>query len=154
MDYCIDTYLLDENIINKSIEILQKNNCKYYLDDGYNETTNKKDCIKVVGVFDNITQGEKIVNELQKEKINCYLSTEHINIIDNSINKLNSLKRLFNIEKLDYNALYVVGNDVNDYEMLKYFKGAIMKNHNYKLDDLNKDEYETLYNYIEELSKN
>ncbi len=154
MDYCIDSYYLKEEKINKCIDILNSNNCKYYLDDGYNETTNKNDCIKVVGIFENLEQGNKIISKLKDLDVYSYLSTEHINIIDNSVNKLNSLKRLFNLEKLDIKKLHVIGNEINDLEMLKYFDGAIMKKHSKILDDLNKKEFNFLYEYIEELSKN
>ena len=124
MDYCIDTYLISEEKINKCIKILEENNCKYYLDDGYNETFNKNDCIKVVGVFSDKKQAEKIVLQLDKLDVYAYISTEHINIVDKSVNKLNSLKTLFNLEQLDLRDLYVIGNEVNDLEMLKYFDGA------------------------------
>ena len=70
------------------------------------------------------------------------------------MNKCNSLKELLNLEKLSENDLYVIGDEVNDIEMLQTFKGAIMKEHNPILDKLNKREYNTLYEYIEELSKN
>ncbi len=153
MDYCIDSYLLKEEKINKCINILEKNNCKYYLDDGYNETTNKNDCIKVVGIFNDKKQGEEIIKQLNDIGVYSYLSSEHINIIDNSVNKLNSLKRLCNLEQLDLNNLYVIGNEINDLEMLKYFDGGIMKKHSKELNHLNKKEYEYLYQYIEELSK-
>ncbi len=154
MDYCIDTYLISEEKINKCIKILEENNCKYYLDDGYNETFNKNDCIKVVGVFSDKKQAEKIVLQLDKLDVYAYISTEHINIVDKSVNKLNSLKTLFNLEQLDLRDLYVIGNEVNDLEMLKYFDGAVMKNHSEKLDSLEKKEFEYLYQYIEELRKN
>lgn len=154
VDYCIDSYLLSEEKINKCIDVLEKNNCQYYLDDGYNETFNKNDCIKVVGIFNDKEQGKNIIAQLKNIGVYAYLSSEHVNIIDDSVNKLNSLKRLFNLEELDLRKLYVIGNEVNDLEMLKYFNGAVMKEHSRELDDLDKKEYEYLYQYIEELSKN
>ena len=92
--------------------------------------------------------------QLDKLDVYAYISTEHINIVDKSVNKLNSLKTLFNLEQLDLRDLYVIGNEVNDLEMLKYFDGAVMKNHSEKLDSLEKKEFEYLYQYIEELRKN
>lgn len=154
MDYCIDTYLLSEEKINSVIEVLNKFNCNYYLDDGYNETTNKNDCIKVVGIIDNLENAQKIVDELKNLDIYAYISTEHINIVDKTVNKLNSLKRLFILERLPFSKLYVIGDEINDYEMLKTFNGGMMKKHNAALDELNIKEYENLYNYIEELSNN
>lgn len=155
VDYCIQTNLLDSNKIPQIKEILEQNNCEYYLDDGYNQTTNIHDCIKVVGIIKEERQANKILTEIkQKLSVYIYLSTEHINITDIDVNKCNSLKALLNLEKLSENYLYVIGDEVNDIEMLQTFKGAIMKEHNPILDKLNKREYNTLYEYIEELSKN
>ena len=50
--------------------------------------------------------------------------------------------------------LYVIGDSVNDLEMLTSFQGAIMKNHSKELDHLGKKSYNTLYEYIEELERN
>lgn len=155
VDYCIKTNLLDSNKILQIKEILEQNNCEYYLDDGYNQTTNIHDCIKVVGIIKEKSQANTILTEIkQKLSVYIYLSTEHINITDIDVNKCNSLKELLNLEKLSENDLYVIGDEVNDIEMLQTFKGAIMKEHNPILDKLNKREYNTLYEYIEELSKN
>ena len=38
--------------------------------------------------------------------------------------------------------------------MLKAFNGGVIKKHHSKLNDLDKKEYETLSDYIEELMKN
>ena len=38
--------------------------------------------------------------------------------------------------------------------MLKTFKGAVIKNHHHILDELKKEEFDTLKDYIEELMKN
>ena len=58
------------------------------------------------------------------------------------------------MEKLDYNNLYVIGDNDNDYEMLKSFNGGVMKRHNPILNELGKKEYESLKDYIEELMNN
>ena len=54
-------------------------------------------------------------------------------------------------EQLQSSEIFVIGDDINDYEMLKEFPGAVMKNHHPKLDELQKNECEKLYEYIEEL---
>ena len=47
--------------------------------------------------------------------------------------------------------LNVIGDNDNDYQMLKSFNGGIIKKHNKILDELNKKEYETLADFIEEV---
>lgn len=155
MDYCIDTVLLKQNYIEKIVSILKEKNCEFYLDDGYNKTYNYNDCVKIVINCQNKTEKYSLVDIIKKQvDINIYASRNHVNIIDKSVNKENALKRLFNLENLDYNLLKVIGDNDNDYEMLKSFEGGIIKKHHQKLNSLNKKEYNNLSEYIEELMLN
>ena len=155
MDYCLDTVLLKRTEVEKIISIIEKNNWDYYLDDGYNKTNNYDDCVKIVIPCKDEELKKLIVNTIKKEiKVHIYASRRHINIIDKSVNKAKALKRLLNLEKLSEASLYVIGDNDNDYEMLKEFNGAIMKDHHPILNELNKQEYKTLQDYLEELMKN
>lgn len=155
MDYCIDTTMLERKDIEEIIPILESNHYDFYLDDGYNRTNNYDDCVKIVVNCINDDEKKKIV-ETVKSKVNVhiYASRFHVNIIHKSVNKEVALKKLFQLEKLDLNSLRVVGDNDNDYEMLKAFEGVVMKNHHPILDELNKKEYNALYEYLEELMKN
>lgn len=155
IDYPIDITHLTRNEIDSIKEILDSLNCDYYLDDGYNKTEYLDDCVKIVVNCTDEKEKEKIV-KIVKEKIDIhiYASRFHVNIINKSVNKMNALKKLFNIENLNYDDLYVIGDNDNDYEMLKEFNGGVIKNHHKILDSLGKNEYETLSDYIEELMKN
>lgn len=155
VDYCLDTILLEENEIKKIIEILDEIKCDYYLDDGYNKTEYHNDCVKIVVNCSDEKEKERIVN-LVKDKIDIhiYASRTHVNIIHKTVNKENAIKKLFNLEHLDYNKLYVIGDNDNDYEMIKAFNGVVVKHHHKKLDELNPKEYESLSEYIEELMNN
>jgi hypothetical protein len=44
---------------------------------------------------------------------------------------------------------YVIGDDINDYEMLDKFKAAIVERHNPLLDEMHIPIYKTLSDYIE-----
>ena len=152
VDYCLDTVLLEKDEVSKIISIIKENKWEYYLDDGYNHTDNYGDCVKIVICCDDKAKQKEIVEVVKnKAVVNVYASRYHVNIIHKSVNKKNALKKLFNIEGLDYNLLHVVGDNENDYEMLNAYKGAVMKNHHEKLDKLNKKEYNTLKDYIDEL---
>lgn len=155
MDYCIDTTLLEEETIKEIIPILENNHYDYYLDDGYNKTEYYKDCVKiVVDCVDEERKNDLVQLLKETGKVHIYASRYHVNIIHKSVNKENALKKLFNLEKLNYNLLHVIGDNENDYEMIKAFNGVIMKNHHKLLDDLGKTEYETLEDYIKELMQN
>jgi len=152
VDYAIDTTYLEKHIIEKIVPILEKNNWDYYLDDGYNKTTNLNDCVKVVINCTDENTKENIVKTIkQNVKIHIYASRYHVNIINQNVNKANALKKLFNIENLDYKFLSVIGDNDNDYEMLKEFTGAVIKKHHHKLDKLKKDEFLELNQYIDTL---
>ena len=152
VDYCLDTVLLEKDEIEIIKKLLDEEKCDYYLDDGYNKTEYLDDCVKIVVNCSDEEEKEKLVNIIKdKIDIHVYASRVHINIIDKSVNKENALKRLFNLEELDYNNLYVIGDNDNDYEMLKTFNGGVIRKHHKKLNSLNKKEYESLSDYIEEL---
>lgn len=151
-DFCFSTHYLPVFKIEKVLSIIRKYHFNYYLDDGYNKTNTISDCVKIAISIDNRKEAAKrFLDEISFLDVYAYLSTEHINIIDSSVNKKNSLYEVLEYENFDSSDLYVVGDDVNDLEMLTTFYGAIMKNHNEVLDTLNKKEYEYLYQYIDTL---
>ena len=94
----------------------------------------------------------KIIKE--KIDVHIYASRTHVNIINKDVNKKHALEKLITLENLNFNNVHVIGDNDNDYEMIKFFKGAVIKEHHKVLDELNKKEYKTLSDYIEELMKN
>lgn len=153
VDYCIHTKLMEPKEIVKIKNILDNIDCKYYLDDGYNTTENINDTVKVVVETRDEDEKDRIVNEVKKEvDIHVYKSRFHVNLIDKSVNKRDGLKILFNLEELDYNNLSCIGDNDNDYTMLKEFDSVVMKDHHKDLDELKLKEYKTIKEYIEELS--
>ena len=155
MDYCFSTEYLSREKIEKIIPVMEKYSFEYYLDDGYNETTNMDDCVKVVGIInDREEDAKKVVEELRDLGFYAYLSTYYINVVDSSVNKSVALEKVLVHADCYKDDLYVIVDSVNDLEMLTTFQGAIMKNHSVELDKLNKKSYDTLYEYIEELEKN
>ena len=155
VDYCIDSTFLDEEEIVQVKRVLEDLEVDYYLDDGYNETEYHPDCVKIVVRTSSPEEKKKILDAIyDKINVHIYASRNHVNIIHKTVNKEYALKRLFAKEEtLDITQLHVVGDDLNDYEMLKAFDGVVMKEHNPLLDELGKEEYETLSDYIEDLLK-
>ena len=155
VDYCLDTIQLEKYEVEQIVKVIEDNNWDYYLDDGYSKTQNYDDCVKVVVECDDKEKQKEIVDIIKNEiPIHVYASRSHINIINKIVNKANAIKRLFNIEKLDYSKLKVIGDNDNDYEMINEFNGVIVGKHHEKLDTLNCQVFETLSEYIEELMKN
>ena len=150
--YCLHTTLLREEEIRKVENILEDNHIEYYLDNGYGETRSHTDCVKIVVRCLDPVERDRIV-KLVKDKVNIhiYASTKHVNIIDKDVNKEMALKTLCCLEELDTDKIYTIGDSDNDYEMLKAFKGAVVKDHSRGLDDLEKDEYDTFSDYVDKL---
>lgn len=57
-----------------------------------------------------------------------YLSENWINILHNQSKKENSVEYLLKIT--DYDKVYVIGNEINDYEMLKKYNGYLINKEN------------------------
>ena len=154
MDYCIDTTYLDEEMIDEIKSILDEIKCDYYLDDGYNKTEYLKDVVKIVVNCKDQKEKDRIVKIIkEKVDIHIYASRTHVNIINKIVNKKYALNKLIELEDLKA-KIYVIGDNDNDYEMLESFNGGVIKKHHKVLDGLNKKEYNTLGDYIEELMKN
>lgn len=154
-DFCFYTQNLASSDVEKIVKIASEENFSYYLDDGYNITQNSNDCVKVVLTFADRQQALYILNKINESvDVYAYISREHINILHSSVNKQNGLRKVLEKENKPATDLYVIGDSVNDLEMLQTFQGAIMKNHTDELKCLDKMQYNYLYEYIEELGKN
>ena len=151
-DNVLKTEVLSEDKIHICQKILNEENIENYLEDGLKKITTTNDCIKIVGIFKEKESAFKIVDKIKKEaNVYAYISTEHINIIESHVNKCHGLEELLKKEKLSEENLFVIGDEINDYEMLSKFKGATMKEHSEVLDKLKLKEYDTLYECIAEL---
>ena len=149
-DYSIKDYLLPKEKIDQIEDIFKEYNEDFYLDDGYNITTNKNDCVKVTSLIKDRNNSKKIVERIKKDvDVYVYLSKSYINITDSSTSKSIALEYLIYYKDFYKEDLYVLGDDINDYEMLSNFKGGVMKHHSKALDELNKEEFDTLYDFIE-----
>ena len=84
----------------------------------------------------------------------AYASRAHINVNNVKNNKRDAIKNIANLVNIPIENIYVIGDSINDYEMLESYNSAVVKKHNTVLDKLNLKEYETVSDYIEELSKN
>ena len=154
VDQCLDTIYLEKDEIEKIVKILDEEEYDYYLDDGYNKTENIDDTVKIVINCKDREEALKIEKNIKsKIDIHIYASRVHVNIIHKTVNKKNALEKLFYLEDLDFNDLYVIGDNDNDYEMLKRFKGGVITNHHKILDELNKKEFDSLHEFIEYVEK-
>ena len=153
-DDCLDTTYLEPEMVSNIISLFKEKDYYFYLDDGYQKTDHIHYCVKVVVDCLDEDEKEKIVSFVKDRlDVHIYASRYHVNIINRCVNKKYALERLLKHEKIEENNLYVIGDNENDFEMLERFRGVVVKKHHSILDSLNKKEYDSLHDYIEELMK-
>ena len=150
LDYSIKDYLLPKEKIEKIEEILNKYDLDYYLDDGYNTTNNKDDCIKINVKITDRDLFKKLLKEVKDNvDVYAYLSRSFLNITDSSTSKAIALEYIMAYEDYNKDDLYVIGDDVNDIEMINKYNGYVMKEHSKELDNLSKKEFDTVSEFID-----
>lgn len=148
-DYCIERITLEKNAVESVVEFLKEQGYDSYLEDGYNITENTNDCIKIVAKYTDKENAIEVVKKINDNfDVYAYASRKHININNKLSNKKQALERLSELEELSIKDFYVIGDDINDYEMLESFNGAIIAKHNPSLDKIKLSEYDTLHEYI------
>ena len=153
LGFSINDNLIPSKVVKEVIEVLNKYDLDYKLDDGYNDTDNINDCIKIKSeLIDNIDY-DKVLDELKDLDVYAYLSTNHLNITSSKINKEKALEYLIKVENYDPNNIYVIGDEINDYEMLQKYHCGVIKKHNKVLDELKLKEYNNLKEYIDDIEK-
>lgn len=134
----LEKYLIDRNI-------------DYSFESAFNDNDTINNAVKITitlsGKEDSKMVLKNIINNT-KVKIYAYVSSKHINIIDDYVNKSRALKYL---EKEGYikDEITVIGDDVNDYEMLSNYNGVVMEKHDPTLDSLNKKCIKSVHDYID-----
>lgn len=146
---------LEQYDIDSTIEIIKKYNLKFIIDTGdkYITDLNQK-FSNVASIFlDRKTIND--VNEMLKivkENTNTYsyISPNWINIVNMNVNKKKTLEKLETILENKY-KICPIGDAINDVEMISFFDGGVMKNHEKELDNLPNKNYDTFADYIKEL---
>lgn len=146
---------LQQDDIDSTIEIIKKYNLKFIIDTGdkYITDLNQK-FSNVASIFlDRKTIND--VNEMLKivkknTNTYSYISPNWINIVNMNVNKKKTLEKLETILENKY-KICPIGDAINDVEMISFFDGGVMKNHEKELDNLPNKNYDTLADYIKEL---
>ena len=124
-------------------------------ENGFEITDRIEDCIKISTLYKNKKHAIKISKRLNKElEVYAYASSAHINVNNIVNHKKMGVERLISYANLPKNKIYLIGDDVNDYEMLEAYNGVTITKHNKELDQLGLKSYNTLHEYIEHLLNN
>lgn len=150
-----DLNLLYRNYINKNTvetvysRILELGYNDYFLDNIDEFSKEIIDNVNKISVRIQNDIPDKDIKYLLEglDDIYAYISTNWINILSVESKKSYGIDYLTNLNK--YNNIYVVGNDINDYDMLKKYNG-------YFIGNSNDTEFNTINNFLElkEIIKN
>lgn len=150
-DECIKSNILSHDKSNQIIKYLELKKLPYTFESAFNDNDSLENATKITVTVKNIEEALKVTEEIKLiEKVYAYVSSKHINIIDDYVNKSNALKYLLENKYIE-NNITVLGDDINDYEMLEKYDGRIMKKHHKILDSLEKQEIDNVSVYLKEL---
>ena len=155
------SYTIDDNISKDICDIISDNDYiiikSIY---GINIKTNKfiNNCIKFNFVFNNKDECYKlkeIIDNKYSKYLNTYLSERKdrisLEIISNKTNKGNGVKLISELNNIDKNNIYVIGDNNNDIEMVKMYNGYSISSGIKELKNISKKSYDGVYNLIKEI---
>ena len=164
-DNIIVKYKLNNTIINKFI-LLKKyakiNRIQYSYDDDYYDKLTSKELIGINIVIDNINITNKFLKEFEKLKEQFidydFLIYDHSEITyfcikNKGINKSSTVKHLKELLNINYDDIYVFGDNENDYQMLEKYNSYYIGVVNDKIAKVCKMGFDNVYEF-EDIIKN
>lgn len=129
----ISNYTIDNDVIKnikKDLEI--ENAIKYFCCNLENSRTdfNDKDLTKIYAKYekDKAEQINSLINKKYSEFVNCYLvSGNAVEIISNKTCKSNAIEEIVQIEKVNRENIFTIGDGYSDIEMIKNYNGYCME---------------------------
>ena len=129
----ISNYTIDNDVIKnikKDLEIEKA--IKYFCCNLENSRTdfNDKDLTKIYAKYekDKAEQINSLINKKYSEFVNCYLvSGNAVEIISNKTCKSNAIEEIVQIEKVNRENIFTIGDGYSDIEMIKNYNGYCME---------------------------
>lgn len=151
-DNCIKSTLLNKNKSQILEKYMKEINLDYSFESAFNDDDIIDNAVKITVTLSGMEDAKKVLEEIKentKVSFYGYVSTKHINIIDDYVNKSYALNYLKDNNYIN-NKIEVIGDDVNDFEMLSNFDGVVMETHDQILDKLNKRNVSSVHSFIDE----
>lgn len=129
----ISNYTIDNDVIKnikKDLEIEKA--IKYFCCNLENSRTNfdDKDLTKIHAKYEKnkAEQINSLINKKYSEFVNCYLvSGNAVEIISNKTSKSNAIEEIVQIEKVNRENIFTLGDGYSDIEMIKNYNGYCME---------------------------
>lgn len=163
------TILKDENIIyncsidneikNKILNDLDLDKAIYTFACSLKESRiplDKDNLTKIHVNYGNIALARKIkkyIDENYNQYVNVFLIDEHkaIEIVSANVSKASAIDKILKIDKIDFSNIYTIGDNYNDLEMVKKYKGCAIVNSVDIIKQSAIKEYNSVADLIEEL---
>ncbi|MBQ8131324.1 MAG: HAD-IIB family hydrolase [Bacilli bacterium] len=147
-DNCMKRNALDIEKARKIEEYMKENNLAYNFESAFNDEDTIDHATKITITVSNMEEALSKTEDIKKiADVYAYVSSKHINIIDSYVNKCSALEYLTENYYIS-NDITVLGDDINDYEMLERYYGLVMKKHHEILDPLNKETINSVGEYL------
>ena len=150
-DKCLNRNFLNQEKCKILEKYLKNNNIKYSYELAYNDHDIIENAVKITITIDSGKNAKQTLQKIKEDTnvdMYSYVSSKHINIIDDYVNKSNALKYLIENNYITNNVM-VIGDDVNDYEMLSNYDGVVMEKHDPLLNSLNKKQVKSVHDFID-----
>lgn len=131
---------------------------KVTIDNGYDFLENPdSEGVRIIGTLDieKKEDAKKLLNEvLDKYKdYTGYLSNYSMIILNNYMDKGYALNKLCELKGFNKDDIYTLGNEINDYQLVKDYHGYVPVNHNKALDKINKGTVKNIGELIDLIKK-
>ncbi len=153
---CIKLNTLDQDIALKAIQILEDNEYEPYIENGYEITDTVVDCVKISAEYCKDKEDAERVSKILNDTLDvyAYASRIHVNVNNPRNHKRQAVEDLAEILQVKPDEFNVIGDSINDYEMIEAYNGAVVKKYNTALEKLNPKVCDSVASYIEELIEN
>lgn len=152
--------LIDEDIVKELIRDYElekgENNFIISKDKGNANFDNKeisKIHISFTNKGDDFKVREKLINQYNnKIKVYCLVNYYNsIEIINGECSKLNAIQKIIDIEKIESNNIYTIGDGYSDIEMVKKYNGYCVKKSVAELKNVSSKVYDTFKDFISDI---
>lgn len=155
------SFYIEDNI-SKSIYDLVKDNEYLIIKNIYSvdvkDSNYLSNCTKMNFVFNNINEGYRLkeyIDNKYSNYVNAYLSLKSdrisLEIISNKTNKGNGVKLISELNNIDKDNIYVIGDNNNDIQMIKMFNGYSVNTAIEELKMVSIKSYDGVYELIKEI---
>ncbi len=152
---------LDNDLKNDLVKILKtKKIVDSFACSGYESdlTLEDNNLTKVHARYETVEDAKEITKLLlkYKDKINMFpiAKNKAVEIVDKSVSKSDAIKFVSDLEKVDKNDVYTIGDNFSDIKMIKEFNGFCMENSIDEVKMYARKEYSSVSNLIEDILNN